>query len=114
MESARSMLKAKGIPNNFWAESVACAIYLLNRASLKLQNQTPQEVWSGHKPSVVHLRVFSNIAYSHIPDERRKKLDDKFENASSWDIVNAPRHTYNSITKKLVISRYVKFNEEEV
>ena len=35
------------------------------------------------------------------------------KNASSWDIVNAPRHTYNPITKKLVISRDVKFNEEE-
>ena len=36
MELARSMLKAKGIPNDFWAESVACAIYLLNQASSKL------------------------------------------------------------------------------
>ena len=48
MELARSMLKIKGIPNDFWAKSVACAIYLLNRASSKLQDQTPQEVWSGH------------------------------------------------------------------
>jgi len=36
MELARSMLKAKGIPNDFWAEFVACAIYLLNQASSKL------------------------------------------------------------------------------
>ena len=33
MRLARSKLKTKGIPNDFWAEFVGCVIYLLNRAS---------------------------------------------------------------------------------
>ena len=45
MELAQIKLKAKGIPNDFWVESVAYDIYLLNRESSKLQDQTPQEVW---------------------------------------------------------------------
>ena len=115
MELARSMLKVKGIPNDFWVESVTCAIYLLNRALSKLQDQTPQEVWSGHRPSVTHLRVFGKIAYSYILDERRKKLDDKFKKCIfvGYSERSKAYKLYNPITKKLVISRDVKFNEEE-
>jgi len=31
MDMARSMLKAKGMSNYFWAEAVTCAVYLINR-----------------------------------------------------------------------------------
>jgi len=42
-----------------------------------LANQTPQEAWSGYKPIVSHLKVFGSVAYAHVPDQRRAKLDDK-------------------------------------
>ena len=32
MDMARSMLKAKGMPNYFWAEAVTCVVYLINRS----------------------------------------------------------------------------------
>ncbi|KAA0046259.1 Integrase, catalytic core [Cucumis melo var. makuwa] len=38
---------------------------------------TPQEAWDGRKPSVDHFKVFRCIAYAHIPDKKRRKLDDK-------------------------------------
>ena len=38
---------------------------------------TPQEAWSGKKPAVDHFRIFGCIAYAHVPDEKRKKLEDK-------------------------------------
>ncbi|KAA0063962.1 integrase [Cucumis melo var. makuwa] len=40
---------------------------------------TPYEAWCGEKSSVSHLRVFGSIAYSHIPNQLRGKLDDKSE-----------------------------------
>jgi len=40
---------------------------------------TPEEAWSGRKPVVDHFKIFGCIAYSHIPDAKRKKLDDKGE-----------------------------------
>ena len=94
---------------------MACAIYLLNRASSKLQDQTPQKVYSGHKPSVAHLRVFDSIAYFHILDERSKKLDEKSEKCIFVGDSECSKayKLYNPVTKKLVISRDVKFNEEE-
>ncbi|PHT94751.1 hypothetical protein T459_02633 [Capsicum annuum] len=38
---------------------------------------TLEEAWSGRKPTVDHFRIFGCITYAHIPDEKRKKLDDK-------------------------------------
>lgn len=31
------------------------------------------------KPNISHLRVFGSLAYRHVPDQLRKKLDDKGE-----------------------------------
>ena len=49
----RTMLKEKCLPKNFWVEAVACIAYLLSQCPLKsVENMTPQEAWSGYKPSV--------------------------------------------------------------
>ncbi|XP_075084834.1 uncharacterized protein LOC142168073 [Nicotiana tabacum] len=75
---ARSMLKSKNMPKEIWAEAVTCAVYLSNPCHTKsIRDKTPQEAWSGFKPKVAHLRVFGRIAYAHMPDEKRSKLDDK-------------------------------------
>ncbi|KAL0558905.1 hypothetical protein IC582_003491 [Cucumis melo] len=80
MEMVRSMLKAKNLPNEFWGDAVACTVYILHRAPTKsVPGMTPYEAWCGEKPSVSHLRVFGSIAYSHIPNQLRGKLDDKSE-----------------------------------
>ena len=42
MEMATSMLKAKNLTNNFWAEVVACVAYILNRSPTKsVKNAIP-------------------------------------------------------------------------
>lgn len=39
---ARSMLKAKNFPNKYWAEGVACLVYILNRSQTKsVKDKTP-------------------------------------------------------------------------
>jgi hypothetical protein len=59
LNMVRSMLKTNKIPKMFWAETVDYAIYLSNRCPTKgLNNMTPQETWSGRKPSVSHMKVF--------------------------------------------------------
>ena len=82
---------------------------------IKIARSNSQEDSSGHKPSVAHLRVFDSITYFHIPDEKRKKLDDKFEKCI---IVTYSKRfkvykIYNPITKKLVIIRDVKFDKKK-
>eukprot|EP00253_Pinus_taeda_P036673 PITA_36673 len=54
------------------------ACYLVNRSpSSALEDKTPQEVWTGKKPSLSHMRVFGCDAYVHVPKEKRTKLDSK-------------------------------------
>ena len=80
MEMARSMLKAKQLPNEYWAEVVACSVYILNRCPTKAMiNKTPEESCSKRKHNIAHLRVFGCVAYSLIPQELRKKLETRFE-----------------------------------
>jgi len=109
------MLKEKGLPNTFWAEAVYTAVYLLNRCLTKaVQNKTPVEVWSGRKPSAKHLKVFGCICYVHIPNQKRSKLDEKTEKGIfiGYSDQSKGYRVYNLKTKKLMISRDVKFDED--
>ena len=38
-------------------------------------NMTPEECFSGKKPEVSHFRIFGSLAYSHVPLEKRTKLE---------------------------------------
>ena len=37
--------------------------------------KTPEEVFFGKKPEFIHLKIFSCPVYTHIPKEKRTKLD---------------------------------------
>ena len=78
MEAVRSMLVGAQLPQRFWAEALATAVYLRNRSPTKaVSGLTPYEAWTGRKPAVNHLKVFGCVTYAHIPKEERKKLDPK-------------------------------------
>ena len=69
MNMVRSMLKAKHLQNEYWAEVVHCVAYILNKCPTKaVMNRVPEEPWSGIKQHVTHMRVFGHAAYAHIPD----------------------------------------------
>jgi hypothetical protein len=56
------------------------AIYIMNRTpTTAVHGMTPKEKYSGRKPYLSHLKVFGCIAYVHVPDELRIKLDLKAE-----------------------------------
>lgn len=75
---------------------------------------TPEEAWSGHKPFVDHFKIFGCIDYAHIPDEKREKLDDKGEKCIFLGVSEHSKayKLYNPITKMIVISLVVIFDEE--
>jgi hypothetical protein len=70
MEKSRCMLSGDGLGKEFWEEVVGTACYLVNKSpSSVLDEKTPQEVWTGKKPSLTHLKVFGCEAYVHVPKE---------------------------------------------
>ena len=55
------MLHHAGLPDAMWPAAVDTAVYLLNRTTSTASgepNKTPEEIWSGVKPSCEHLRIF--------------------------------------------------------
>lgn len=74
MNMVRSVLSEKGIPKSFWPEAVNWTIHILNRSPTPVvRNITPEEAWSGSKPSVDYFRVFGCVSYVHIPDKKKDK-----------------------------------------
>lgn len=115
VESARSMLYARNVPLNLWAEAVNCAVYILNRtSSSQTPNKTPYELWNGVKPLLGHVKVFGSIGYVHVPDQLRTKLDKKSEKMILVGYDNTNYRMYNMSTKQIKVSRNVIFDENEV
>ena len=53
---ARSMMKAKKMPVEFWSEAVTMIVFILNRTPTKaLKGKMTFEAWYGHKPNVSFL-----------------------------------------------------------
>jgi hypothetical protein len=113
MNMVRCMLKSKHLPKELWGEAVSTATYILNRCPTKrLNGTTPEEAWSGSKPNVEHLKVFGSIAYKHVPDQLRKKLDDKSETMILIGYHSTGGYKlYDPVSKVTVISRDVVFDE---
>ena len=76
----RSMMQSKKLPNIYWVEAIKIVVYILNRAPTRsLDKIIPYEAWFERKPNLEHFRVFGCLAYVHINDEKRRKLDAKSE-----------------------------------
>jgi hypothetical protein len=91
---------------------IAC--YMVNRSpSSALDDKNPQEVWTGKKPSLTHLKVFGYEAYFHVPKENKSKLDKKDEKCIfiGYKDVLKGNKLWNLETKKVVYSRDVVFRE---
>ena len=114
MDMARSMLKAKGMSNNFWSEAVTCAVYLINKSPTRcVPNTTPIEAWSGFKSNVQHLKVFGSITCAHVPKAAKSKLDDMAVKTIFIRYKHGGYKRYNPMTKKVIVSRDVTFAEDE-
>ncbi len=72
------MLNEKNFINYFWVKAITIAVYIMNQTPIAaVHGMTLEEKFTGKKPDVSHLRVFGCIAYVHVPNEKRSKLDPK-------------------------------------
>ena len=115
MEAARAMLHDQDIPMHLWAEDARTAVYVQNRTPHRvLKKKTLEEVFSGKKLEVIHLRIFGCPVYIHITKEKRTKsyplgregiFVGYFENTKAYRI-------YFPGFKKIEISMDVTFDED--
>lgn len=114
VESARTMLTAKNLPTQLWAEATNTAVYILNRCvSSQTNNTTPFELWYKRKPELSHIRIFGSDAYAHIPKEHRKKWDPKSKKLIliGYQDNSTNYRLFNPTTKQVTIARDVIVNE---
>lgn len=115
MNMVRSMLVEKKVPKMFWPEAVKWSVHILNRCpTLAVQNKTPEEAWSGIKPTINYFRVFGCVAHAHIPDQKRSKLDDKSKKCVLLGVSDESKayKLYDPVSKKIIISKDVIFEED--
>ena len=76
-----------------------------------MKNRVSHEAWLCLNHGVSHLKVFGCIAYAHVSDEMRKKIDKKgekcifigyFKDTKSYKL-------YDPIMRKVIISCDVQF-----
>jgi hypothetical protein len=76
MEAVKTMIHDQDLPMHFWAEAARTTVYVHNTLSHRaLGFKTPEEMFSGKKPEVSHLKIFGCPVFVHILKERRIKLD---------------------------------------
>lgn len=116
IEAARSMLSHAKLPKMYWAEAVATAAYIQNRLPTSvLKKETPYQRWSGKKPDMSHMRVFGCVAYAHVPDTERRKLDKKTVKLRFMGYANNAKgyRLLDEGKRRILIRRDVIFNESD-
>ncbi|GJV97154.1 zinc finger, CCHC-type containing protein [Tanacetum coccineum] len=116
MSTTRCMMKATSMPQNFWAEAVRHAIYILNNVPTKaLEDITPYEAIKQRKPNLGNLRIFGCIAYAKVPTQHLTKLDDRSIKMIYLGNEQGSKayRLFDPITQRICVSRDVKFKENE-
>jgi hypothetical protein len=64
----RALLRNALLPKRFWPCAARTASYIINRSPSAKSKKTPEELWTGIRPDIAHLRVFGCLAYATIPN----------------------------------------------
>ncbi|CAL2247830.1 unnamed protein product [Prunus armeniaca] len=96
VEMAKSMLHAKGIPYEFWAEVV-----------------TPFEAYTGRKSGIAHLKIFGSPCHALIPSALRHKLEENSHKCIfvGYELCEKGYMLFDPSIRKVILSRDVQFDE---
>jgi transposase InsO family protein len=114
LEKARSMFLEAHTPRFLWAEAVNTANYLTNRSPTRANSGiSPYQRLYKRPPALHHLRIFGCLAFVHIPDESRTKLEPKSHKCIMIGYSEDTKgyRCYNLVTHKIHVSGDVHFME---
>ncbi|KAL0427813.1 UNVERIFIED_CONTAM: Retrovirus-related Pol polyprotein from transposon RE2 [Sesamum latifolium] len=113
-EICRSMLHAKNVPGQFWAEAMKTAAFVINRLPQQRLSFLSlfEKMWN-MKPSVGHFRVFGCVCYVFVPAHLRSKMEKKaIRCVFVWyDSQRKGWRCCDPTTQKCYTSRNVVFDE---
>ena len=74
--SEASLIHDQDFPMHLWVEAIRTTVFVENRILHgALGFETHEEMFTGKKPKVSHLKIFDSPMFVHIPKEKRTKLD---------------------------------------
>ena len=117
LDITRCLLLDKALPRHLWGEAVKVAGDILNLRSTKRHpDKTPNELFSGKKPSIAHLRIFRSHVYAHISKIARTKLESRSEKCIllSFDENAKTYRCFRPSTKRIFVSRDVFIDEDSL
>jgi hypothetical protein len=97
-----------------WGEAAMTTIYVQNKSPHRiLKEMTPEEAFSHKKPNVENLRIFGCLVYSHIPKDKRNKLEPSGKKGIFVGYSDSSKayRIYILEQHKIEVSRDVTFNE---
>jgi hypothetical protein len=112
----RAMLHDQRMPLFIWVETCYTAIYLKNKnPHRELGIMTLEEAFFGKNPEVGYFQIFGCITYSHVPSEKRTKLEPIVERGIfvGYGKTSKDFHIYLPSLRKTVLRRDVRFEEDE-
>jgi hypothetical protein len=115
MEAVKTMIHDQDLPMCLWAEVAVATVYVQNRLSHSaLGFKTPEEMFTGKKPEVSHLKIFGCLVFVHIPKEKRNKLEPSEKKGIfvGYCEVSKAFRIYIPGHRHIEISRDVTFDEE--
>ena len=109
------MLFDQRLPLFLFAEEYTTVVYIQNRCPhTTLGRKTPEEVFTGTRPDVSHIRIFDSVCYCHVHADNRKKLNPSGEKGllvGYSETLKAYR-VYIPACKRIIVSREVQFDED--
>lgn len=94
---------------------MSTANFIQNRVITRATNVTPYERWNGVKPSISEFHIFGSKCFVYVPTEKIRKLDNTGIKMFflGYDENSKAFCCYNPETKKVVISRDVRFSDSK-
>jgi hypothetical protein len=115
LEAVKTMIHDQDLSMCLWAEVAMAVVYAQNRLSHSaLGLKTPEEMFTGKKPVVSHLKIFGHPVFMHIPKEKRNKMDPSGKNGIfvGYCEVSKAFIIYIPGQHHIEISRDVTFDED--
>lgn len=98
-----------------WVEVCCTVVYILNKCPHKLfKEKTLKEAFTREKPKVSHFRVFENLVYIYVPEEKRMKLEPSISKGIlvGYSESSKAYKIYVPSQRKIVVSQDVKVDED--
>ncbi|KAK8528240.1 hypothetical protein V6N12_074774 [Hibiscus sabdariffa] len=107
------MMSQTDLPTSFWGYALETTALTLNRVPSKLVQKTPHEMWTGKRPSMSFMKVWSCKAY--VKHQMSTKLEPKSHKCT---FVGYPKETkgyyfFNPKENKVFVARTRVFLEKE-